>query len=89
MNNKYIVYHTAQLSNNITQKRVLVSFLKSRHTHTHARTHPYGGTRFSQLNSLATQLWMWCLERGITLSAKRLPGEDNGVADEESQGSAE
>jgi len=44
-----------------------------------------GGTRSYQLNNLATQLWGWCLERGITLSAEHLPGVDNCVADFESR----
>ena len=37
-----------------------------------------------RLNNLATQLWSWCLERGINLSAEHLPGVDNCVADFES-----
>ena len=44
-----------------------------------------GGTRSHQLNDLATQLWVWCLERGITLSAEHLPGVENCVADFESR----
>ena len=44
-----------------------------------------GGTRSPQLNSVATQLWTWCLERGIMLSAEYLPGVDNRIADMESR----
>jgi len=44
-----------------------------------------GGTRSSQLNNLATELWRWCLERGLTLSAEHLAGVDNYVADAESR----
>ena len=36
------------------------------------------------LSSVAIQLWTWCLEKGITLSAKHLPGVDNCMADQES-----
>ena len=45
----------------------------------------HGRDSFPQLNSLATQLWAWCLERGITLSAEHLPGVENCVADFESR----
>ena len=44
-----------------------------------------GGTRSPQLNSVTTQLWTWCLERGITLSAEHLLGVDNCIADMESR----
>jgi len=44
-----------------------------------------GGTRSPQLNSLAAQLWTWCLERGKILSAEHLQGVDNCVADFESR----
>ena len=45
----------------------------------------HGGTRSPQLNDVATQLWTWCLESGITLSAEHLPGVDNCIADLESR----
>ena len=37
------------------------------------------------MSSLATQIWQWCLERNITLTAEHLPGVDNCVADQESR----
>ena len=39
-----------------------------------------GETRSPQLNDVATQLWTWCLEGKITLSAEHLP-VDNCIAD--------
>ena len=39
---------------------------------------------FSSVECVATQLWTWCLERGITLSAEHLPS-DNCIADIESR----
>ena len=44
-----------------------------------------GGTRSPALSRLATQLWQWCLERNISLTAEHLPGMDNYIADEESR----
>lgn len=51
-----------------------------------------GGTRSSRLAEAARDLWMWCLDRGMTLSAAYLPGEQNSTADRYSRtmaGSAE
>ena len=44
-----------------------------------------GGTRSPVMSRLATQLWQWCLERNISLTAEHLPGTDNYIADEESR----
>ena len=43
------------------------------------------GTHSHQLNSIAVQLWKWCLDRHISLTAEYLPGKNNQVADEESR----
>ena len=51
-----------------------------------------GGTQSQTLAAYAKQLWLWCLNRGITLSAEYLPGEMNITADFQSRtpnGSAE
>ena len=44
-----------------------------------------GGTHSHQLNLLAVQLWKWCLDRHISLTAEHLPGKENQIADEESR----
>ena len=44
-----------------------------------------GGTASPQATVLVRGLWMWCLERGILLSAQYLPGEENVRADAESR----
>ena len=44
-----------------------------------------GGTRSPVLSNLAIQLWQWCLERNLSITAEHLPGVDNVVADEESR----
>jgi len=44
-----------------------------------------GGTRSTRLTEVARQIWDWCLQRQITLSASHLPGLENQVADQESR----
>ena len=46
-----------------------------------------GGTHSPSLCLLAIELWEWCIQRGIHLSAAHIPGEDNLVADFLSGGS--
>ena len=45
-----------------------------------------GGTHSPSLCFLAIELWEWCVQRGIHLSAAHIPGEDNLVADFLSRG---
>jgi hypothetical protein len=42
-----------------------------------------GGTRSLTLTEHAKDLWTWCLQRGIMLSAECLPGSLNTAADTE------
>jgi hypothetical protein len=44
-----------------------------------------GGTRSLPLMELATQLWKWCLQRGITIQSNHISGIDNTIADYESR----
>ena len=44
-----------------------------------------GGTISPQLNRLAKELWLWCMEKNILLKAQHLPGVDNTIADNESR----
>ena len=44
-----------------------------------------GGTVSKDLLELAKNLWMWCLERNIHITAQHLPGILNEVADTESR----
>ena len=44
-----------------------------------------GGTVSPQLNQLTRDLWLWCMNRSITLKAVHLAGKLNTVADEESR----
>ncbi len=44
-----------------------------------------GGTISPELTRLAKELWLWCMERNISLSAEHLPSVLNTLADEESR----
>ena len=44
-----------------------------------------GGTRSQTLSQAACDLWHWCLQQGITVSAVHLPGVMNSIADGESR----
>ena len=59
--------------------------LKMDNTTSIAYINRMGGTRSRTLSQEARNLWHWCLQRGITLSAKHLPGVENTTADEESR----
>ena len=44
-----------------------------------------GGTVSPRLNKIVRNLWLWCMNRDITLTAEHLPGVLNTIADEESR----
>ena len=44
-----------------------------------------GGTVSHQMNHIVKELWLWCMNRDITLVAEHLPGVLNAIADEESR----
>ena len=44
-----------------------------------------GISHSEKCNSLAKQVWEWCIERQIWISAAHIPGRDNFVADFESR----
>ena len=44
-----------------------------------------GGTHSPILNSIASAIWKWCLDRHLYLTAEYLPGVENLVADKESR----
>ena len=44
-----------------------------------------GGTASKELVMLTRDLWMWCLERNIHITAVHLPGVLNTIADTESR----
>ena len=48
-----------------------------------------GGTHSSTLMNLTYEMWSWCLQREIFLSAEHLPGKLNLIADQESRSRAD
>ena len=44
-----------------------------------------GGTLSVPLMSLALEIWTWCLQRNILISAQHVPGKENTIADLESR----
>ena len=44
-----------------------------------------GGTHSLDCNHIARTIWMWCIARGIWLSAAHLPGKCNTAADKASR----
>ena len=44
-----------------------------------------GGTRSLQLVDLTLELWEWCLQKSILITAQHLPGKRNNVADRKSR----
>lgn len=44
-----------------------------------------GGTKSLGCNEIAVELWDWCIERGIWVSASHIPGVSNVLADKESR----
>ena len=44
-----------------------------------------GGTVSEELVNLTKDLWLWCLERNIHITAQHLPGAQNFIADAESR----
>ena len=44
-----------------------------------------GGTRFIECNSAAKDIWQFCIEREIWISAALIPGKNNTQADRESR----
>ena len=43
------------------------------------------GGKAEELNMIAREIWFWCLDRTIHLSAAHVPGVENNEADEESR----
>ncbi|XP_022780164.1 uncharacterized protein LOC111321522 [Stylophora pistillata] len=43
------------------------------------------GGKMQKCNEITKQLWLWCMDRNIWLSAAHVPGKENTVADRESR----
>ena len=62
-------------------KHVRDVLLKSDNVTTVAYINRLGGTRSRVLANIAKELWLWCLQKRITLKAQHLPGKENLNAD--------
>ena len=67
------------------EKRNIRILVRTDNVSTRAYINHFGGTHSWQMNHLATQIWKWCIERQIFLTAEHLPGVLNQEADEESR----
>ena len=67
------------------KKRNIRILVRTDNISTRAYINHFGGTHSWQMNHLAMQIWKWCIERQIFLTAEHLPGVLNQEADEESR----
>lgn len=44
-----------------------------------------GGTHSSECNTVAREIWLWCMSKGIWLTSAHIPGRENIEADRESR----
>ena len=66
-------------------KAKLSVLLKVDNTTAVAYINNLGGTVSKELVALTRDLWLWCLERNIHITAQYLPGKQNVIADAESR----
>ena len=67
------------------EKRNVNILVRTDNVSARAYINHFGGTHSWPMNCLAVQIWKWCIERQIFLTAEHLPGVMNQVADEESR----
>ena len=70
------------LCNNSRQKHIRI---QSDNTTAVAYINAMGGIKSADCNNMARQIWLWCIEREIWLSACHIPGSINVEADSESR----
>ena len=63
----------------------IVVCLRMDNTTAVAHVNNKGGTRSPQLVSLTLELWQWCVQKSILITAQHLPGKLNSAADRESR----
>lgn len=67
------------------ERKMLHVHLRVDNTTTAAYINKMGGTRSQTMIEITKELWNFCLEKQITLTAEYLPGRNNQVADRESR----
>ena len=70
------------LCNNLRHKHIRI---QSDNTTAVAYINAMGGIKSADCNNMAWQIWLWCIEREIWLSACHIPGSMNMEADSESR----
>ena len=70
------------LLNNVHNKHIRI---QSDNTTTVAYVNNMGGIKSAECNDMAQNIWLWCMEREIWLSACHIPGSTNVEADTESR----
>ena len=69
----------------VRDKKSITVLLRLDNTTAVAYVNKLGGTVSPRLNSIVRELWLWCMNRDITLVAEHLPGLENTIADKESR----
>lgn len=77
--------NTSSLPSDANLFEVKIKLVDSLATRQHDSSNHLGGTVSPQASLLVKEMWMWCLERNITLRAQHLPGKENVVANQESR----
>lgn len=73
---KYTLVHLHKYNNNIRHVRVMID-----NTTAVAYINHMGGTKSIPCNYIATDLWKWCANRSLWISAAHIAGHSNFIAD--------
>ena len=69
----------------VRDKKGVTVLLRLDNTSAVSYVNKLGGTVSPRLNSIVRDLWLWCMNRDVSLTAEHLPGILNTIADEESR----
>ena len=69
----------------LVKKQNTTILVKTDNTTAMTHINKMGGTKSKILNSVTTKIWMWCLQRQITITASHIPGKMNLTADSASR----
>lgn len=79
---KAVLLGLQSLCSNVSNKHIRI---QSDNTTTVAYLNAMGGIKSQDCNDMAFQIWDWCSQRNIWLSASHIPGSKNVEADRESR----
>ena len=69
----------------VRDKKSITVLLRMDNTTAVTYVNKLGGTVSPKLNTIVRELWLWCMNRDITLIAEHLPGVLNTIVDQESR----